>query len=619
MSDPFAGFEGVERIEPANDPFAGFEGVERLSQPSGVTPGSPLSAFRAKLADPKEYERIKRFAGYLGTTPEDPIVARRLTNPLNFPSYSTLMKLAESGDPDEVNRMTPEGNVAGFGLKAAWMQFGHAGGAIRRRDAATISRIAAGQELEVGDTRDIGAQIATGMAGVPRPNLRTFKKIEDMTRAEQDATVPKEIVDLVNQYDTPEAPLDARTRAKAIYEAAKSSAMARAKTMEMAKEELALREELTGKTGGFLERVGVLAAKGVPTVGYSNTFLALTPYGAGLVSGMDKTTELLSADIDPDTGEVVKQGTDYDDARLRGYAYGAFEAATEVLLNKILGAVFKGADKLLTGGRILKGASKAHDALARQVSKRPIGRGIAEFARGVQRIARLSATNNPFTEILGEEGIQQWGDAVFAQRPSDTEVPVYVKNVLNEATGEMEQMRVEPGSDEERTAKRMLARYGEKSGYAEAGTRQMTVGEKTKEFGEEFFTWENLTALAEGFALQYALTLGGGALHAVQTKEGRRVINTYLMAAGHTNADLIRMSDEQKADAFDAFYGAEANRDKYAEVFKDAGEMLSLSAQRVVDSDRWMRTGEGIKPNFSVDVAKETENGAATEIGRAHV
>ena len=114
--------------------------------------------------------------------------------------------------------------------------------------------------------------------------MRTFKKIEDMTRAEQDASVPKEIIDLVNQYDTPEAPLDARTRAKAIYEAAKSSAMARAKTMEMAKEELALREELTGKTGGFLEKAGVLAAKGLPTVGYGNTFLvghALTGGSAG--------------------------------------------------------------------------------------------------------------------------------------------------------------------------------------------------------------------------------------------------------------------------------------------------------------------------------------------------
>ncbi len=242
------------------------------------------------------------------------------------------------------------------------------------------------------------------------------------------------------------------------------------------------------------------------------------------------------------------------------------------------------------------------------MAKTRIGRGIAELAKGIQRIAGLSALDHPGIELL-EELIQQWDDAVFAQRPSDTETPVYVKNVFNEATGEMEQVRVEPGSDEERTAKRMLTRYGEKSGYAVAGTRQMTVGEKTKEFAwgdgvnKGFVSWENLTALAEGFALQWFLTLGGGALHAVQTKEGRRVIDKSLLAAGFTNADLIRMSDEQKAEAFDGFYGAEANRDKFAEVFKDAGEWLSLSAQRVVDSERWMRTGEGIKPNFTADLA----------------
>ena len=158
MSDPFAGFEGVERVKNPNDPFAGFEGVERLSQPVGATPGSPLSAFRAKLADPKEYERIKKWAAYHGMTPEDPIVARRLTNPLNFSSYSTLLQLMMTGNPDEVNDLTPEGNVAGLGLKAALMQFGHAGGIFRRRNDALISRIAAGQELELWGTRDIPAQ-----------------------------------------------------------------------------------------------------------------------------------------------------------------------------------------------------------------------------------------------------------------------------------------------------------------------------------------------------------------------------------------------------------------------------------------------------------------------------
>ena len=84
----------------------------------------------------------------------------------------------------------------------------------------------------------------------------------------------------------------------------------------------------------------MLAAKGMPTVGYSQTFLTLTPYGAALVSGMDKTTELLSADINPDTGEVEKQGTDYDTARVRGYAYGAFEAASEQYTGKVLGGIF---------------------------------------------------------------------------------------------------------------------------------------------------------------------------------------------------------------------------------------------------------------------------------------
>ena len=124
MNDLFEGFEGVKPVEVASDPFAGFEGVTPVGHALPAA-GDPLSAFRAKLADPKEYERIKRFAGYLGTTPEDPIVAKRLTNDPNFSSYSTLMKLAESGDPEEANRMTPEGNVDGSGLKAAFYQFGH--------------------------------------------------------------------------------------------------------------------------------------------------------------------------------------------------------------------------------------------------------------------------------------------------------------------------------------------------------------------------------------------------------------------------------------------------------------------------------------------------------------
>lgn len=633
MNDLFEGFEGVKPVEAASDPFAGFEGVKPVE--AAPAAGDPVSAFRAKLADPKEYARIKRWADYLGMTPEDPIVQQRLTNPLNFSTYSTLNQLKTTGNLDEVNDMTPEGNAAGTGLRAALTQFGHAGGIFRRRNDALVSRIAAGQEMEVGDTRDPTAQLATGMAGAPRPNLRTFKKLEDMTRAEQDATVPKEIVDLVNQYDTPEAPLDARTRAEAIYAAAKSSATAREQTMEMAAEELALREELTGKSDGFLNSAGILAAKGMPTVGYGNTFLVggalagglgtaagLAAGGVklaatigsgvlgGLVAGADKTSELLTADINPDTGEVDKQGTDYDDARLRGYAYGAFESSTEILTGKVLGVAFKWLDKV-TGGYAGKAVSKGMDHAAQQMAKTSIGRGVAELAKGIQRIAGLQALENPLTEGL-EEGIQQWGDTVFAQRPSDTETPVYAKNVFNEATGEMEQVEVEPGSDEERTAKRMLARYGDKSGYAEVGTRQMMIGEKTKEFGKEFFTWDNMVALAEGFALQYALTLGTGAMHAVKSKKSRLLVENALMAAGHTNADIIRMSDEKMAEAFDGFYGNEANRDEYAEIFKDAGEMLSQSAQRVIDSELFMRTGDAIKPNFSADVAKETENGAAT-------
>ena len=120
MNDLFEGFEGVKLVEAASDPFADFEGVTLVDQAAPAA-GGPLSAFRAKLADPKEYERIKKWAAYHGMTPEDPIVAQRLTNPLNFSSYSTLNQLRMTGNPDEVNDLTPEGNVAGLGLKAAWM------------------------------------------------------------------------------------------------------------------------------------------------------------------------------------------------------------------------------------------------------------------------------------------------------------------------------------------------------------------------------------------------------------------------------------------------------------------------------------------------------------------
>ena len=140
-------WNGQSSANPAREEFDALWGKEDSPTETPFDPGDPLSAFRAKLADPKEYERIKRFAGYLGTTPEDPIVAQRLTNPLNFSSYSTLNQLKTTGNVDEANRMTPEGNVEGLGLKAARMQFGHACGVLRRLNYALVSRIAAVQWL----------------------------------------------------------------------------------------------------------------------------------------------------------------------------------------------------------------------------------------------------------------------------------------------------------------------------------------------------------------------------------------------------------------------------------------------------------------------------------------
>ena len=39
----------------------------------------------------------------------------------------------------------------------------------------------------------------------------------------------------------------------------------------------------------------------------------------------------------------------------------------------------------------------------------------------------------------------------------------------------------------------------------------MTLGERSKEFYEDFFTVKNQTELAQGFALQYLLNIAGGA------------------------------------------------------------------------------------------------------------
>ena len=88
MNDPFAGMPDV--IESGASTVSAFAGIPDevgdpfKGLPDVVTPDGPVSAFRAKLADPKEYARIKRWAAYHGTTPEDPTVERRLTNPRNF-------------------------------------------------------------------------------------------------------------------------------------------------------------------------------------------------------------------------------------------------------------------------------------------------------------------------------------------------------------------------------------------------------------------------------------------------------------------------------------------------------------------------------------------------------
>ena len=617
MNDPFEGFTGVTPVAkptaPANDPFAGFEGVQTTPsdpfagfegvQPVSGKPNDPVLGFADKMADPNERARVQRLAKSWGMQETDPAVQARLTEPMGFRTYTTLSQLAATGDTDEANGLDKNGKPTGLGLRAALTQFGHAGGAFRRRDAAITSRIAAGQELEVGDTRPFNQQIATGMAGMPVPNMRTFKKIEDMSRAEQDASVPKDVLDVVNQYDSPNAPLDAKTRAQKIYDLAQASAMSREQVKRDAAEELAIREELTGKSDGLVNTIGNLAAKGMPTVGYGNSFLVGSWVLGGAVSGMDKASELLAADIDPETGKVLKAGDTYGEARLKGYGYGAFEGLSEVYTGKILGTALKGLDKV-TGGYVGKTLSKGLDKAAQGLAKTSIGRGIAEFGKGVQRMAGLSALDNPAVEILGEEAEQQWAETAFAQRASDTTAPIYVKNVFNEATGQIEQVPVKPGSEEEATAKRQIAHYGDKSEYSQAGARQLTVGEKTKQYANDFYTWDNMGTMAEGFALQYALTLGGGAIHAIKNKDTRQAIDRALLMSGANNADLVRMSDEQKAEAFEKYYGSKENQAEFAEVFKDAGEQLSDMAQRMQDARIWVQTGNSLKPNFQTDLAK---------------
>ena len=119
MKNPFD-FDSVDINAPAAS--AGdfsFDAVKIEDPRPPVVVGTPDASakFDAKMADQKERERIVRFAADLGTTPDDPVVRQRLTNPPNFSTTATLMKLAENGNPDEANTMTPEGNAAGLGLK----------------------------------------------------------------------------------------------------------------------------------------------------------------------------------------------------------------------------------------------------------------------------------------------------------------------------------------------------------------------------------------------------------------------------------------------------------------------------------------------------------------------
>lgn len=617
MTDPFAGFEQPVDSSAA-DPFAGFE--QPLDEKAD-TLSDPIAAYKAMRADVEGGKRLAKFADRHGTTPDDPTVIKRLTTPLDFRTYTTLSQQATTGDRSETDSIGEDGKPTGLGVKAAITMFGNAGGIFRRRRDATISRIAAGQEVELGDITLTPQERAEfppmteeeKVAAQQMHSIRKYKKVEDMTLKEQDATVPREILDIVDQQSYPDTnPIaKAQIRARLIYETAQAGAMNREANREAAKEELALREELTGKSDGFLNSVGTLAAKGMPTVGYGTSFLVGGAPLAAFTAGMDKSSELLSADVDPETGAVTTKGEGYAGAQIRGFGYGAFEAASEAYTGKVLGRLLKGLDRGLLGGGGAKVLSKGADKVAQQLAKTSIGRGVAELAKGVQRVAGLSALENPGTELL-EEGVQKWSDKVFAQRTSETETPVYAKNVLNESTGQIEQLPIDPGSQEEQDAKRMMALYGEKSGYTQAGVRQMGVGEKTKEFNDQFFTWDNMGALAEGFALQYVLTLGGGALQAVQNKESRRTIDTALLAAGSTNADLIRMSDEQKAEAFEGFYGSEANRAEFATLFKDSGEMLSVAAQRMADAGNWDKLARGVKPNFTSDIAKEFDGGAPT-------
>ena len=59
-------WNGQSSSNPEREEFDALWGKEDTTTDAPFDPGSPLSAFRAKLADPKEYERIKKWAAYHG-------------------------------------------------------------------------------------------------------------------------------------------------------------------------------------------------------------------------------------------------------------------------------------------------------------------------------------------------------------------------------------------------------------------------------------------------------------------------------------------------------------------------------------------------------------------------
>jgi hypothetical protein len=447
------------------------------------------------------------------------------------------------------------------------------------------------------------------------------------------------ILDVVNQYDTPENPLSAQDRAQAILTVAQAGTSDRERIKQKASAMFALNKELTGDSDGAWGTAKSIAAEGLPTVGYGMTFAAGAILGGGVgglvgltgtaagaatvagqvavgagTSGYNKTTGLLEATTDADTGEVKEHGMDYDEAALRGYGYGTAEAVTEIATGHVLGLGFKVLNKA-TGGIVGKAGSKALDAGARQMSKSKLGIGIAALWKGTRRITSMSALDNPLTEYIEEVPLQQWDERVFASKASENETQTYTKNIFNEATGQIESVPIEVGSDEEEEAREQYGLSGDKSGYAEAGMRKMGIGEITADFNKKAYTWEQTAAFARGFALQYMLNIGGGAMQTMSTKESREFIDQSLFAAKTSRASLIRMTDEQKLGAFNAFYGDKGNQEKFAKLFKDSGELLNQTAQRLQESNQWKEEGAKTKPTFDKAAAAKImgeEDGATS-------